>query len=296
MVTFREYEETALSTATHPALQDNPKMVLLLGLAGEVGELLGEYKKHLRDESAYSAFPERVEEELGDILWYITAAARYFGMSLQDLVDRNVIKITDRWSPGAYGVDAELPACRIFDEPTEERFPRQLEITIKQSEGAFGKVSQIFYNESQLGQDLTDNSYSPDGYRLHDIFHLSYMSVLGWSPIARFFLGLKRISAPAVAEVEDRGRGKVIDEGISALVFADAKAHCFYEGVHIIDHELLRLIRRMVSHLEVAVCSEREWQSAILQGYEAWRLALASNECKLSCDLDKRRLIATVVS
>lgn len=296
MHTFDEYEKVALSTATHPAMEHDQRMVLLLGLAGEVGELLSEYKKRIRDDDKYSAFPERVEEELGDILWYVTATAHFFNLTLQDVVDRNVMKILDRWSPGAHGADAELPTARLFDGPADEQFPRQITVQVVQSEGEFGKISRIYRDGVQLGQDLTDNAYAPDGYRLHDVFHLSYMAVLGWSPIARFFLGLKRHSLPAVAEVEDRGRGKVIDEGISALVFADARDHNFYEGVNVINHDILRLIRRMVSHLEVSVCSEREWQSAILQGYAVWRMALDSTECLIHCDLDKRSIRAEKIS
>ena len=44
-------------------------VVPLLGLAGETGELLSEYKKHLRDGDSHLLFRERVAEELGDLLW-----------------------------------------------------------------------------------------------------------------------------------------------------------------------------------------------------------------------------------
>ena len=40
-------------------------IVPLLGLAGEAGGLLSEYKKYLRDGAAHRLFKERVGEELG---------------------------------------------------------------------------------------------------------------------------------------------------------------------------------------------------------------------------------------
>ena len=43
-------------------------VVPMLGLAGETGQLLSEYKKHLRDGDAHRLFKERVAEELGDLL------------------------------------------------------------------------------------------------------------------------------------------------------------------------------------------------------------------------------------
>ena len=57
-------------------------IVPLLGLAGETGELLSEYKKHLRDGEAHVLFKDRVAEELGDLLWYIANVASKFDLAL----------------------------------------------------------------------------------------------------------------------------------------------------------------------------------------------------------------------
>jgi hypothetical protein len=34
-----------------------------------------------------------------------------------------------------------------------------------------------------IGDQLTDNHLEPDDYRFHDVFHLSYTAILGWSPV-----------------------------------------------------------------------------------------------------------------
>ena len=47
-----------------------------LGLAGEVGSLLAELKKEVRDPVGAKTTRLRVQEELGDILWYAVAIAR----------------------------------------------------------------------------------------------------------------------------------------------------------------------------------------------------------------------------
>ena len=57
-------------------------IVPMLGLAGETGQLLSEYKKHLRDGEAHRLFKERVSEELGDLLWYIANVASKFDLTL----------------------------------------------------------------------------------------------------------------------------------------------------------------------------------------------------------------------
>ena len=89
----------------------------------------------------------------------------------------------------------------------------------------------------KLGDPLTDNAYDDDGYRFHDVFHLAYASMLGWSPITRFFFKAKRESDPRVREVEDGGRATVIEEAISAFVFDYARNERFLEGVR--AHRLL---------------------------------------------------------
>ena len=92
------------------------------------------------------------------------------------------------------------------------------------------KVVKMFIDGKQVGDDLRDNRYDDDGYRFHDVFHLTYASVLGWSPILRALLRRKRKSNPAVDEVEDGGRARVIEEGIAAMVFSYAERRNFLEG------------------------------------------------------------------
>lgn len=58
----------------------------LLGLFGETGSLLSEVKKKQRDRTSYLSYAGAVVEELGDVLWYLTAVAARGGLSLGDVV------------------------------------------------------------------------------------------------------------------------------------------------------------------------------------------------------------------
>jgi MazG C-terminal domain len=147
---------------------------------------------------------------------------------------------------------------------------------------------KAYYEGKQFGDDLTDNAYEGDGYRFHDVFHLAFASVLGWSPITRSLLGRKRKSKPEVDEVEDGGRAKAIEEGITALIFAFGKDYAFLEGKPTVSSELLRTIRSMVSHLEVARCSTGDWEKAIIQGFNVWREITKRHGGTVVVDLDNR--------
>jgi hypothetical protein len=149
---------------------------------------------------------------------------------------------------------------------------------------------KVFINGKQIGSKLTDNSYSSDGYRFHDIFHFSYAAILGWSPVIRSILNCKRKSTPDVDEVEDGGRAIAIEEGISALVFSYAKNHDFLKGVSTVDYQLLATVKSMTSHLEVAQCSLNDWEKAIIVGYELWREVSGNQGGTVVVDLTKKTL------
>ena len=74
-LTFREYQSEASRTDQAPGDSLESIMVPLLGLAGEAGSLLSEYKKWLREGGRYKPFTDQVAEEIGDILWYLANIA-----------------------------------------------------------------------------------------------------------------------------------------------------------------------------------------------------------------------------
>lgn len=286
---LRTYQRKALQTDQMPAREDVRHgielIVPLLGLAGETGELLSEYKKHLRDGDAHRLFKERVAEELGDLLWYIANVASKFELDLQEIAEGNLQKVRDRW------IQQETRTVS-FDSafPETQRLPRKFEVELAEVTVDGKTKVRTLVNGEPMGADLTDNAYDPDGYRFHDVFHLAYAAVLGWSPVTRALLKRKRKSNPLKDEVEDGGRATVIEEGIAALVFDYARHHDFLKGVKDLDYQLLRTVKGVTSHLEVKERSVADWQRAILAGYEVWRQVVHNKGGKIQVDLDERHI------
>lgn len=286
---YQQEAERTDQTAARKAGDLVGLMVPLLGLAGETGTLLTEYKKYLRDGDAYKIFKEKIAEELGDILWYVANLATKAGLNLDDVAQQNISKITDRW----HEQSSPLFGPKLFDDgyTSSEQFPREFDIEVKSVTDADGRQRvQLFKDGEPFGDPLRDNTYEEDGYRLHDVFHLSYVAVLGWSPVMRKLFGKKRRSNPAVDENEDGGRAQVIDEAISALAFEEAMKNTFFAGVESVDYELLRTIKTLTSRLEVARCSAKEWERAILSGYAVWRALREKGEGTIRCDLLKQTI------
>lgn len=290
---FDRYQDEAQGTDRVPsptnAEGDLSLIVPMLGLAGEAGGLLSEYKKFLRDGPAHKLFKQRVGEELGDILWYVANIAQKFELRLGDIAEGNLAKIKDRWETAA--AQSQLfPRAYDYDSayPADERFPRQMDVELRVVTKDGKEVIQLLVDGEQCGDDLTDNAYTPDGYGFHDVLHFAHVAVLGWSPVLRKLLGCKRKSNKLVDEVEDGGRAGAIEEGLAAIIFDYARSHDFFEGVKYVDYELLRTLKSAAQHLEVRRCALNDWQSAILQGYAVWRPIAKARGGRFRVDLDAR--------
>jgi NTP pyrophosphatase (non-canonical NTP hydrolase) len=279
-VTFDEYQGKAAATDPSEISRNSDISVLLLGLSGETGSLLTLYKKWLRDGDAYQIVEERLAEEMGDILWYLAAIARQRGLSFESIAQGNLDKTRSRW--------LQHEGEPLFDEgrPKSEQLPRQFVAELRDVIDEKGRaVMQMTLNGAALGSPLTDNSYETDGYRFHDIFHLALACELGWSPVLRALLHVKRKSDALLDEIEDGGRAIAIEEGIAALVFAYASQHSLLAGVTTIDWSLLRTCSDMTVGFEVHSKPLFAWERTILKAFDAWRDANKYGGVRITCDL-----------
>ncbi len=105
-MTINEYQRLAqrtASTTTRGIKIENG----IYGLCGESGECIDLWKKavfqgHTLDET-------RLAEELGDVLWYAAELATGLGVTLEEVMWRNIEKLRKRY-PG--GFDAERSVHR----------------------------------------------------------------------------------------------------------------------------------------------------------------------------------------
>src|SRR6266851_1311729 len=264
---FSLYQEEAEKTDQAPGRDGSAVMVPLPGLAGEVGSLLAEYKKFLRDGPAHRLFLEQIAEDLGDILWYVSNVATKFGLELEQIANANLVKTRDRWPVGP------APEYRLYDEayPDDQRLPRRFQVLFSEVLESGRKRVLLTVDGEPMGNRLTDNAYEDDGYRFHDVFHLSYAAILGWSPVSRAGLRRKRRKDSVVDEVEDGGRAVVVDEAISAFVYDYARKANYLENVEAIDYHLLKAIKSLTAEVEVKTRTYGDWERAILDGYRVWR-------------------------
>ena len=154
------------------------------------------------------------------------------------------------------------------DFEPEERLPPEFRIRIDQR--ASGK-SYLQWNGVFIGDPLTDNIADPDGYRFHDVFHLANAAILHWSPVVRALIKHKRKSRPKYDEEQDGGRATVVEEGLTAWLFARAKLLNYYQGHNRVSLGTLKTVQEFVAGYEVEQCPLKLWERSILQGYAVFR-------------------------
>ena len=205
------------------------------------------------------------------------------GIRFASVVERNVAKTQGRFLELRR---AELPDFDA-DFPPDERLPRQFEIRItKRKSGR----TYMQWNGVFVGDPLTDNIVVKDGYRFHDVFHLANAAILHWSPVFRGLIKHKRKSRREVDEAQDGGRAVVVEEGVTAWIFARAKELGLFEGHERLSFDLLKGIQQFVAGYEVERCPLRLWEDAILQGYGVFRQVLESGGGVVIGDRDRRRV------
>lgn len=284
-----DYQDEAARTDNLP--DEDALLVAFLGLGGEAGSLLTEYKKKMRDKEAHQQFTAAVVEELGDVLWYVSAVASRLGLVLSEVAENNLAKVSDRWTKKEGDGTDSLLSLPDESYPRQEQLPRELRITFEQDVVDGRKVVRLRGDDGEgVGDSLRNNAYEDDGYRFHDVMHLAHMAVLGWSPVFRKLLGKKRKSNRLTDEVEDGGRAVVIEEAIVAFVYDYAKDHALLEGVNKLDYTLLRTIKSLTRDLEVARWPMRDWESAILQGFDVWRALDKIQRGTVLCNLRTRQV------
>jgi len=107
---LNEFQKKAKSTAIYPKTIERYHNLVYpaLGLAGEAGEVAEKIKKLFRkDNELTSEKKEEIAKELGDVLWYIAMLADELGYTLEDIAEKNALKLSERQKNGRIHGDGD---------------------------------------------------------------------------------------------------------------------------------------------------------------------------------------------
>lgn len=97
---YSDWVEGKMMTEGHTRLMENT-----LGLMGEAGEVAEKIKKTLRDGNTIE--PDDIMKELGDVAFYVTGLANFFGGSLASTLVMNMEKLDSRARRGKLKGDGD---------------------------------------------------------------------------------------------------------------------------------------------------------------------------------------------
>jgi NTP pyrophosphatase (non-canonical NTP hydrolase) len=203
-VSVVEFERHAVGTDKLSLDMDTP----LLGLVGEVGSLVSALKKKRRDTDGFFGYHDAVLEELGDVLWYMSAVARRGHTSLADVVARAV-------------PSGSVDRVRLDDIATGEPSAvgrETFETALLQLAGEAGDIAKRFAERA-----YQDNVDALRG----DL--IKFIRPLGWAARAAE-VSLDEAGLRNIAKTEDRWPTKIDFPPL------------FDEGLHV-DEQLPRLFR-----------------------------------------------------
>jgi NTP pyrophosphatase (non-canonical NTP hydrolase) len=205
------------------------------------------------------------------------------GVTFAEVVRKNILKTTGRF------LDPDYTTLPTFDLsfPAEEQLPQRFEIVMDQRTNG---RSYLRWNGVFIGDPLTDNIRDADGYRFHDVFHFAHAAILHWSPTFRALIKHKRKSNPQVDEAQDGGRATVVEEGLTAWIFARAKELDYFKGQKGVSFDLLKTVQQFVSGYEVEDCPLKLWEIAILSGYDVFRQVRANDGGRIIGDRASRTI------
>lgn len=103
-MTINEYQTLAMKTL-NPEL--NEKDVLIngvMGLCGESGEAIDIVKKWLAQ--GHELDRDKLIKEIGDVAWYIAEIAHALGVTLEEVLQKNIDKLKARYPDGFKTADS----------------------------------------------------------------------------------------------------------------------------------------------------------------------------------------------
>ncbi len=206
-ITFAQYASLAGRTDMGASLRD-----LVLGAQKQIGSLAGSLQEQ---QLGMMPEPSRAARDIGSTYWYLALLTKRLGLDLGEILKQNLAYNLDRWGNGVpFVYDMGLPALqslpgrgRWYFLQYEEADHLYVQVTVKDE----------FGDDHLVGDRLTDNTVRKDGYRFHDVHHLSHAVYLSWSPTLRSVLHRKRKVHWELDNNEDGARATQAEEHITNL-------------------------------------------------------------------------------
>ena len=94
----KEYQKLAMVTLNKDLTKKDMLSNGVMGLCGESGEVIDVVKKHLYQ--GHELDVNKIKDELGDVMWYVAEICESLDLSLDDVLEGNILKLKKRFKNG----------------------------------------------------------------------------------------------------------------------------------------------------------------------------------------------------
>jgi len=92
------YQEAVMRTGVPTDIPSDRLKLALIGLQDELGEIAGPLKQYLWHGHTFDI--AHLEEEIGDLLWYLALLCNTLNIALSEVLARNISKLHERYPDG----------------------------------------------------------------------------------------------------------------------------------------------------------------------------------------------------
>lgn len=97
-ITANDYQRAAMRTDNKNQTEEERMLDALFGLCGEAGEVMDAYKKYRFQ--GHESYKDEMIIESSDCLWYLAKLADVLGVTLGEVMERNIEKLKKRFPDG----------------------------------------------------------------------------------------------------------------------------------------------------------------------------------------------------
>ena len=97
-ITANDYQRAAMRTDNKSQTEEERMLDALFGLCGEAGEVMDAYKKYRFQ--GHESYKDEMIIECSDLLWYAAKLADVLGVTLGEVMERNIEKLKKRFPDG----------------------------------------------------------------------------------------------------------------------------------------------------------------------------------------------------
>jgi NTP pyrophosphatase (non-canonical NTP hydrolase) len=289
---FSDYQQLAYRTArTH----GNTLLIVCAAILTQLGAQLMRYTLPASERELHTQLSDRpIKDTLGKVAWHLCAIASSYGLDMDDVALKNYHKVSAR-----HKGDKPTP---LHDTkfPAHEQIPREFVVEFRSLPN---DVCQMYWLGEPLGDPLKDQYVEGDGYRFHDVMHLANAAVLGWSPVLRDLMGIKRKSCPDTKQKQDGGRSAVVEELVVKYIHyegarrskelqghLDASERTVFPEGEEIPFSMLKQVREFTTGHEVYSNKFWEWKLAVREGYRVFQKLRQHKGGTVIINLNDRKL------